>query len=194
MTFDTSDWVCNLMAIDPGSSSLGVAIYELNLKTFDIIRTTAFTVHATGLSQYSKHASNQYGDRFARFAAMENELMELFESIRPSIVICESPFFSRFTPSAFSVLTELVSIIQKTLFNFNNQIPFFKVDPPTAKKAIGAKGNAKKDDMTIALEKVADKLKLVNPVTELDEHAVDACAIGYHGYKKYVLDGGLNGK
>ena len=69
MTFDTSDWVCNLMAIDPGSSSLGVAIYELNLKTYDIIQTTAFTVHATELSQYSNTQVINMVDRLASFCS-----------------------------------------------------------------------------------------------------------------------------
>lgn len=191
MVFDTSDWVCRLMAIDPGSNNLGVAIYEIDLKTHELISSKAFTINAYLSFHYSKETANVYGDRHARFKAMEVELMECFDTYRPSLVMCESPFFNRFTPSAFSVLTELVSLINQTLWQFNNQIPFFKVDPPTAKKAVGAKGNAKKDDMLLAIIKVKDELKLsVDPKT-LDEHAIDACAIGYYGYKHHVLGGGV---
>ena len=192
MNFNTSDWVCNLMAIDPGSSNLGIAIYSIDLQTAEIISSRAFTVSATHLPQYSKYTGQVYGDRYARFEAMRSELISILDYYRPSLVVCESPFFNRFTPSAFSVLTELVHIINDTVWCFNNHIPFFKVDPPTAKKAVGAKGNAKKDDMTIAVASVRDLLKLENDPYDLDEHAIDACAIGYHGYKKYVI-GGLDG-
>jgi crossover junction endodeoxyribonuclease ruvC len=174
------------MAIDPGSSCLGVAIYKLNFHTREIIESSAFTLHAKESFHYSRCLGETFGDKYTRLMALENELRELFQYYNPSIVMCESPFFNSFTPNAYAILTELVNLIQNTLRNYNNHIPFFKVDPPTAKKAVGAKGNAKKEEMTVAIDKIKHQLKLINPVNELDEHSIDALAIGYFGYGRYV--------
>lgn len=182
----TNHWECCLMAIDPGSSCLGVAIYKLNFHTREIIESSAFTLHAKESFHYSRYLGETFGDKYTRLMALENELRELFQYYNPSIVMCESPFFNSFTPNAYAILTELVNLIQNTLRNYNNHIPFFKVDPPTAKKAVGAKGNAKKEEMTVAIDKIKHQLKLINPVNELDEHSIDALAIGYFGYGRYV--------
>ena len=40
--------------------------------------------------------------------------------------------------------------------------------------------------MTVAIDKIKHQLKLINPVNELDEHSIDALAIGYFGYGRYV--------
>lgn len=184
--FNTENCVCHLMAIDPGSSSLGVAVYEIHLNTLAIISSTAFTLTANQSNHYLKEHSKMYGDKMARLNSLQADLSELFDYYRPALVVCESPFFNRFTPNAYAILTEMVNLIKYTLFQFNNHIPFFTVDPPTAKKAIGAKGNAKKDEMTLAIDDIRHMLKLKNNPFDLDEHSIDALAIGYFGWKKYI--------
>lgn len=176
-----------LMAIDPGSSNLGVAIYEVCLQTRNILQSHAYTIYSTQSSYYFKEDAKLYGDRLARMNALQAELAECLQRHNPSIVLCESPFFNRLMPSAFGVLNEVMIHVKQALRDYNEHIPFFTVDPPTAKKAVGAKGNAKKDDMTLAIEKQLPQLKLMNAVSELDEHAIDALAIGYYGYKQYVI-------
>lgn len=185
---DTSDWEFNLLSIDPGSAHLGVAVYRVRFNTKELIESFAFTIEAKHSKDYLRDYSNQFGDKYARLTAMKNELYSVFDTYRPSLVICESPFFNSFTPNAFSILTELVNLIQMTLREFNNSIPFYKVDPPRAKKAVGAKGNAKKEEMTIAIDRFKETLKLNSSVELLDEHSIDALAIGYYGYIHYVLN------
>ena len=184
---NTRSWEINLMAIDPGSSNLGIAIYRIGLATGEILDSHAFTLQAKDSNYYSKDYSNRYNDKFARLQALESELFSVFDYYRPTIVVCESPFFNSFTPNAYAILSELVNLIQHTLLQFNNHIPFYKVDPPTAKKAVGAKGNAKKEDMVIAIDKIKHTLKLTTAIETLDEHSIDALAIGYYGYLNYIL-------
>lgn len=187
MLLDLNDRVLNLMAIDPGSSNLGVAIYSINISDLNIIKVESFTINAIKSKYYSKAYSKTYGDKQARFLAMKNELYSFIEQYNPSLVICESPFFSSFTASAYGILVELLYIISEILFYYNNNIPFYKVDPPTAKKAVGAKGNAKKEDMFVKVNEMKEKIKLINNIEDLDEHAIDAIAIGYYGYLNYIL-------
>ena len=44
---------CYLLGIDPGSSTLGVAILEINSITFSIVATTAYTIEATKLELFN---------------------------------------------------------------------------------------------------------------------------------------------
>ena len=183
---NTKDWVFDIIGIDPGSKCTGYSIYTINSNTLDIIKVNAFTVEAYKSNYYSKEYSNTYNDKYSRFNAMNREFMDILEYYRPAMVFIESPFFNSFTPNAFSVLTELLQLYKLTLIDYNNRIPFITVDPPTAKKSIGAKGNAKKDDMTLALDRIKDSINLLPDINLLDEHSIDACAIGYWGYINYI--------
>lgn len=185
---DTSQWEFTLLGIDPGSSNLGISIYKLDFQTLAIKESFAFTISAKDTGFYNRYTSDVFGDKIARLQAMKNELASVFRTYSPSIIMCESPFFNRFTPNAYAILIEVVNLIQETVWEYNYQIPFFKIDPPTAKRAVGAKGNAKKEEMTQAIIEIKDRLKLRNNPLELDEHSIDALAIGHYGYLNYVLD------
>lgn len=185
---NTSQWEFTLLGIDPGSSNLGISIYKLDFNTLAIKESFAFTISAKDTCFYNRNTSNEFGDKIARLQAMKSELAEVFRSYSPSLIVCESPFFNSFTPNAYAILIEVVNLIHETIWEYNYQIPFFKVDPPTAKKAVGAKGNAKKDEMTQAIIEIKDRLKLKNNPLDLDEHSIDALAIGHYGYLNYVLN------
>ena len=185
---DTKGWEVNLLALDPGGN-VGVSIITIDFHTRAIIRTEAISLNMEKSQFFLKEQAKVTTVGEERLRALAVELTDLLYQYRPVQVYCESPFFSSFTASAFESLNRVLLVIKQCLYDFNDAIPFYKVDPPTAKKAIGAKGNAKKDDMLIALEKQRHVLKLETPTEELTEHSVDACAIGYWGYSKHAKKG-----
>lgn len=171
----------NVLGIDPGSAHLGVAVYTLDLKTKEIVSVNAFTIDALKSKYFNKQEVKLFGEKIVRIRSMVSEMQEVLHEYRPGLVVFESPFFNRFTPSAYGALKELLIALKLSLLDYNQSIPMADVDPPSAKKAIGAKGNAKKEDMTDALKLHVKKqgIPLLVEIDDLDEHSIDACAIGY---------------
>jgi hypothetical protein len=119
--------------------------------------------------------------------AHEENLYQLFCKWGPHAVICESPFLGRF-PQAFAALTETMSMIRRAVYRFDRTVYVETVDPPTAKMAVGVSGKGKdKEDVRQGVLKLQAQGVLFNlnrDVTLLDEHSIDAIAVGYHKYLK----------
>ncbi|MNE02406.1 hypothetical protein D3C80_948800 [compost metagenome] len=95
------------------------------------------------------------------------------------MVICESNYKGRFA-DAYATLVECVAVIRNVLYRYDPTMPLLMVDPMSAKKAAGVVGKFKdKMDVTRALKKRTDIVWGVD-IDTLDEHSVDAVAIGYH--------------
>jgi Holliday junction resolvasome RuvABC endonuclease subunit len=78
-------------------------------------------------------------------------------------------------------LANLFIAVEKAL----TSTPLDLVDPPTAKKAIGAKGNAKKEDVLRAMEKIPELVEnCETTLKDLDEHSLDSMAIAYYRLQK----------
>lgn len=85
---------------------------------------------------------------------------------------------------------ETVYAVRTALRNYDSTIPLDLVDPPTAKIAVGAKGNAGKEEVLAGLVKVCEKEgalfdeeKSGMTIKEIDEHSSDGLAIAYWRYK-----------
>ena len=171
-----------LIGIDPGSSHMGIAIFYIDPTTYEIIRTISFSVDAKGTIYYNRPLADTLGERYARIDSMVKALEEILEEYKPFMVACETPYFNRFTPGAFSVLTETCFEIRKTVYRYLTQCPFLGVKPVLAKKAVKASGHAKKDVMYTKVSEMKDTLRFHGDLSILDEHAIDALAIGYYAY------------
>ena len=101
----------------------------------------------------------------------------VLEFYKPLSVVCETPFFNMQRPSAAGPLYELLTTLEQTLFEWDKEKPLYKVEPKTVKKAVGASANAKKDEVRSALSKVKELQCAC--LDFLDEHAIDAIAVGY---------------
>lgn len=173
-----------LMAIDPGSSNLGVALYTIDSTDGSIVATHAYTITANKSKFYSKELSKKMGDRFARLHAMRCEITDALNQHRPMMAACESPFYNPRMPNAYGVLVECVYMIQMAVWDYNDRVGFIRVAPKEAKMAVGAKKNGK-DEVQKQVKKMLDTFKLDVTFSSLDEHAVDAIAIGYHAYLRH---------
>lgn len=178
----TKGWSVNIMGIDPGSVNTGVTVMEIDFHTHEIIKSTAYTIETPKSKHFNRELVKLISEPKARREALKIEMRELLEMYRPTLVFFEEPFYSPRTHTAFSSLKLVLEVIQYELYKFNPSIPAYKVDPPSAKKAIGAKGNADKDAMLVALDKVKEKFNFITPFEELTEHSIDSSAIAYWGY------------
>lgn len=172
-----------VIGIDPGSDKLGFACIHYDLKTLEIVRTYARTFTASKMS-LSPLTKQTHGQRYARIYKLSEVLLEMFQTINPTHVICESPFMAMRRPQAYGALMETVFAIRTALRQFDETIALDLIDPPSAKKAVGAPGNAKKEQVQAALTKMFsalhyDDAEWETPFATLDEHSVDAIAIGY---------------
>lgn len=165
-----------LMSIDPGTSTLGFCLYKIHVETLEIVDIFAWTVDATRLAYYRDDVAEIHGEKFARIIAHKKNLANVLSFYAPLIVVCETPFFNRLRPSAGGPLFELYATIEQTVFEWDHCKPLYGVDPRTVKKNVKAQGN-KKPDMIAAMVKIPE-LQCAN-LDLLDEHAIDAVAVGY---------------
>lgn len=174
------------VAIDPGSNTLGYAILDLNLSTGEIALMGADTLVGVKMARSHPDFAETHGDRATRLHCHEEFLKALLDDCRPNAVISEAPYMGRF-PQAFMALIECLGAIRRAVISYDPYMPMETVDPPTAKKAVGAPGKGGGKD--IVREKVLALPTLINatgrPLTVLDEHAIDAVAVGYYKVKGF---------
>lgn len=180
--------IVNIIGIDPGTNTLGFSVIYFDCKTLTILSTFATTFIGEKLSRYDDYSRFLHGDRFMRLRAHEENLLHLFRQFQPFQVVAESNFMNTRRPQAYGALVETVSAIKSALYRFDPWKPLYLIDPPTVKKAIGAKGNADKEEVKRCLLKLEDDLHYQGdiPITALDEHSIDAIAIAYQRYRAIV--------
>ena len=179
----SSDTV-SIVGIDPGTQNLGVAVLLINIVSFKIVYSEAWTIVGSRLAGKDSWAEELHGARFSRIAALEQNLLNIFRHFRPLEIACESPFYSQRHPQAFGALTEVICGVRNAVINYDQWKYLHLIDPPSVKQAVGAKGNAQKE---IIKEKILQLTELCYsgniPIQFLDEHSIDALAVGYSCYK-----------
>lgn len=175
--FDREEDYITILAIDPGTITLGFAVYKLDIVTLEIKDVFAWTIDATRLSYFDPMIIDIHGEKFARIMAIKRNFKGVLECYKPLAIVCETPFFNMRRPSAAGPLYELFATLEQTVYEWDNFKPLYKVDPKTAKKAVKAAHNAKKEDIRAALKKIPE-LDIAN-IDLLDEHSNDALAVGY---------------
>lgn len=171
----------NIIGIDPGTDKLGFSCITYDLINKKISSTCATTIIASKCIRYDPHV-DVHGERARRLSVIEQCLYNYYKIFNANFVVCEHPFYNNSRPSAFEPLVESIAAVRKSLFLYDPAMLVMAVDPPTAKKAIGAGGAAKKDDMQRALKNIEHSLAF-NPLVFgvpfdlLDEHSVDSIAV-----------------
>lgn len=179
-----------MVGIDPGSNSLGFACIEFDLDTLEIVRTYSFTIKPEKFVQ-SETISESHGARYARIYKLNDAILTEFLDIGPVDVVCESPFMSRRQPMAYGALMEVVYAVRLALCEYNPSQTLYLIDPPRAKQAVGAAGNAGKEEVLKAVLELEAELHFDKEMSqgralgELDEHSSDAIAIAYSMVNKY---------
>lgn len=186
---DTSR-VGRIVGIDPGTTTMGLSLIEYDLDTLIIQRSCAYTLNA-GRMPLSELDVLSHSERYARIFELMDILYKLFVQIQPHHVISESAFMSRRMPTAYGALSEVIFAVRLALRRYDPGIPLDLIDPPSAKRAVGASGKAKKDEVHTAIKKLVDDLCFDSQYSaaifdNLDEHSVDALAIAYSKWSMIV--------
>lgn len=181
MIITREDIPFRVVGIDPGTETLGFGVLDLYLTTGEVRIAHAETLDLVKLVSDFRHEEKVHGARTARLMALEERLFIYFEHYQPHAICSESPYMGRF-PQAFAALTECVSFVRRAVVRYDRYMPLELVDPPTAKKAVGVvvKRGITKDDVKIALEKLALNCADGVDLQALDEHSIDALAVAYH--------------
>lgn len=184
-----NDLPYRICAIDPGTNTLGISFLDVGLlqKTITVIDSTTYRADARVREDTIVYETR--GDRAARLHFHHANFSALLRQFQPHAVIAESPFMGRF-PAAFEALCECRDMLRSAVWSYNPRIPLELIDPPTAKKAVGAlvqKGSKENvRDSVLALPDLSWALPY--PIELLDEHCYDSIACGY-SLGKMVLAG-----
>lgn len=172
-----------ILAIDNGSRTLGAAIVDIDPNDLHLDVRYHHTVNADRIVKPYMGLMDTDGDRYARFAVMDDYITSLLDIYHPHIVAVESPFLFK-QPQAFAVLKEMMLTIRLAVRKYDPILSFYEVPPDVAKKALGVRRKAKGERIdnkilvTEALESRTDvRYHYPQP---LDEHTRDAIAVAYH--------------
>jgi len=166
------------VGIDPGLSKCGISVFKMTDRQLDSIE--AFTLVTDQLNIYSSYQEEQHTERHIRLNRLSLAYREVLFRVAPALVCCESPFYNPKMPSAFGSLTEIITVLRLETNQYNLIVPFILYSPQEVKKTFSRSGKVGKLVMREALEKddiLTDKL--ITPLYSLDEHGVDAIAVGY---------------
>ncbi len=169
-----------LLAIDPGSKTMGVSLLEFDFDTRENWVLDSFTIDADRRVGTISYVSDYHGDRATKLLTHHRALKRLLEEWEPDAVVSESPYMGRF-PQAFEALTDTMNVIRSAVREYNMFLHLHKFDPATVKTAVGVSGKSgDKEAIRRALQGLPD-LRFTESVllSELDEHSVDSIAVGY---------------
>ena len=170
-----------LVGIDPGTNYLGLSAIEVDLSDLRILRVHPHSFRSDHLLPCDRVITESHTERTEKILAQQANLLDYFRFYQPFAICSESPFYSPLMPGAYAALVEVVAAIRNAAMAYSMYVPFYTYEPSIVKKAIGAhatRGN--KDamrDALRALTEISDVLSI--PVDRLDEHAIDASAVGY---------------
>jgi Holliday junction resolvasome RuvABC endonuclease subunit len=186
LTLPESDEPLRLFAIDPGSDTLGIALLELDLVTLELTVVWVQTFTASTVTRRAGEAENAYFARLRRVRHHYTNFYKLLTQFQPHLVTAEAPYLGRFA-TAFEALVEVRGALQNALHDYNPDLILTLVDPPSAKKAVGAivKKGSKENVAQSVL--ACSKLKWGDDVEigTIDEHGFDAIAVGVWRAQQY---------
>lgn len=184
------DETVRILGIDPGTDKLGVAIVDVNIITREAILVFANTYHASSVEKGKDWESTIRGARDVRLRHLSCELTELFNTVNPLLIGAESPFLQRSRVSAFEALVECYMMLRETVWNYNTSICLQRIDPITAKSAVGVShiGTDKDDVHKAVIATYSGKHLPAVKIEELDEHSSDAVTVAHYIYRRYILN------
>lgn len=162
----------NILAIDPGSKSLGWAHMLQEDNRIVIVDTLVLPDRIE-----DKYPLLYY---FIRMQ-LEGIVVGGYKRIKPDVVVLESFFTQSFKGT--TVIPEVRGIIKLAVYQQKN-VRLIEVAPGTVKKVVTGSGNSKKEDVREAVNKIYENSPILR---NLSNDAIDAIAIGITGIKKLEL-------
>ena len=162
----------NALAIDPGSKSLGWAHMIQENNRIIIVDTLELPDRME-----DKYPLLYY---FIRMQ-LEGIVVGGYKRIKPDVVVLESFFTQSFKGT--TIIPEVRGIIKLAVYQ-QKTVQLIEVAPGTVKKVVTGSGNAKKEDVREAINKIYNNSPMLKGISN---DAIDAIAIGITGIRKMEL-------
>ena len=179
------DWF-RILAIDPGTTTFGVAVLDWQHGT-ELARVRwAFTLKETNSAQTDSF-EEMCGKRDVRIEGLSKDLATILDHSWPNFVITETSFSQRGKANAYESGIEVNSMMRKTLWNFSPAMPLHGINPRSVKNYVGVSHvKTDKDDVKKAVIGLYKNNTDVD-LESLDEHAIDAIAVGNFFVRFHLL-------
>lgn len=164
----------NIVAVDPGTTTIGVSVYTINVKDLSIVNIESVLIN-TAIRFKEEDLTK---DLLVRLDRLYNRMMELIRHYDPKILSIEAGFINRLRPAAYGPLSQSIMAIELAARTINPLIKIFKFAPKTIKKVTTRGGAADKDDVLLGVLAIPEITRHINPYT-VSEHEVDSLAINY---------------
>ncbi len=180
--------VTTILSIDPSSNFTGIAVFKVDNYSGSILSIEADTI-AVGKLVYDPGISEElHTERIIKMLKLQNKFFQLLTEVQPQIIVSEGSFYNPMMPMAFGSLTEVISILHRTCIDYDKEMPFVTLSPKTIKSAISSLKTTDKgkDIIKDSIKNIPEVYDLVsNFIDKLDNHGIDAIAVGYAFLKNY---------
>lgn len=174
-----------LMSVDPGLHNIGVCVYKVDLRTPKFLSINAFTLKSARVLDTSCLDDDSFTEQVRIRYSMLNAFEEVLRKEMPDRVVSESPFFDSRKPGSFAILSIIVEGLFDRAVKVNPNTSFSLLAPQLVKSALGVAGIKGKEVVREAMEKTDSIMSVLEtPIETLDEHGVDATAVGYAYFMK----------
>ena len=169
-----------MVCFDPGLNTTGVSIFDVDSRTKEVLSVFAYTIYTGQVRDVTELDSEILSERAQKLYRLCGAIQQTLDLYGPAIVGCEAPFYHPRMPMAFVSLSEVVSMLRHTALQYNYNIPFFLVEPQLVKKGVGVAGKKGKQVVMDAICNIPEIMRVLSvPIETLDEHAIDAIAVGW---------------
>ena len=184
------DWIYRVVGIDNGTNTVGYATIDGDLRTGKgiVSRTETLTADKTSYEKF-QGLSESRGMLAGRLRVIATYTREYIDEEDPDEVGAESPF-SHLHAHSFALLTTSMTVIDNAVYSSRAGLPFEKVPPGRAKKAVcppGKYSNKKEDIRQFILD---DPDIIAGPgiiLHEESEHVIDGISVGWYLFRQAYL-------
>lgn len=181
-----------VLAIDPGSTTLGVSVIDIDFASRQIVIPYVKTHQASNTQQGYQLFTQIHGNRTSRIHQHGEHIAWLLNTFGADFVACESPFAARGRINAFQALVECVTTVRNVLLDFSPYIPFEVVDPTSVKKHLGIKlgrgASEERKNKLLVQQAILNRpdVTILDP-QYIDEHCMDATGVGLYFVDKFLV-------
>ncbi|ANZ48661.1 hypothetical protein BIZ83_gp192 [Erwinia phage vB_EamM_ChrisDB] len=171
------DRMVRIVAVDPGTSHLGLAVldWEYGQPMAEVV--WAKTIHARDPTHDSGFGEC-VGRRDSRMVYLEQMWEEFLRLACPTFACTETPFMQRSKLSAYESGVELQLMLRRTLWRVYPGMTLHGYNPIIVKSFVGVEAKGTDKTHMFAAVTTLYKHSTLIDLTALDEHSIDGVAVG----------------
>lgn len=187
-----------VLAVDPGSTKLGYAVLDCDLRqpykekpVADIVAMDALLVEQ--ISRLKEERFFGYSDRHLRLRSASLYVGGLCRRYEPDVFVLEDAYLNRRQPWSYRSLSEGIIYIHDEVLDYDEGLTFILTEATRAKAAVGAKaqrGGDQKEIVNIAIRNNPNITKPKDYGTKPVDSR-DAVALAYFGVLEWWKENGL---